>query len=107
MFGWGKEAAVADVGTTVVEVWVGYLCQASQHLMKGHCSAGLNPVTTETEQALLHFLRPAKTEKYKRNWHHTRLNTHIWNDYWSFNKQDARVWTGFNWLQLIPMTKLL
>lgn len=98
MFGWGKEAAVADVGTIVVEGWVRYLCQACQHLMKGHCSVGLNPVTTETEQALLHSLRPARTEKYKINRFHACLYMHRWNDNWSFNEQDARVWNGFNWL---------
>lgn len=80
MFGWGKEAVVADVGTTVVEGWVGYLYQASQHLMKGHYSAGLNPVLTETGQALLHSLRPARTDNYNRNRLHTCLYTQSWND---------------------------
>jgi hypothetical protein len=70
----GKEV-VADVGTTVVEEWVGYLCQASQHLMKGHCSAGLNPGITETGQALLHSLRPTTTDKYN-----IKQASHRWND---------------------------
>jgi len=77
MFGWGKEAAVADVGTIVVEGWVGYLCQACQHLMRGHCSVGPNPVTTGTEQALLHSLRPARIEKCKTNRFHMFAHTEM------------------------------
>lgn len=60
----GREAVVVGVGTTAVEGWAGYWCQASPCQMPGHCSDDLTPVTTEKGQALLHSLRPVRTEKY-------------------------------------------
>jgi hypothetical protein len=61
----GREAVVAGVGTTAVEGWAGYWCQASPCQTPGHCSDDLILVTTEKEQVLLHSLRPARTEKYR------------------------------------------